>query len=87
MDRRKGSGRRWKAHRFGAALVRTAIALVPIAAGFVAGALVASRLPDPSTPYEVVLWWLTADVWFAVLPAVGLLGLVLNRPSHLLPES
>lgn len=49
---------RWRSRRFSAALVRVLVFVVPIAAGFVVGSLVSRALPDPSTAYEIVFWWI-----------------------------
>ena len=48
---------RWESRRFAAFLVRFAIFVVPLVAGFFAGAAVSHRLPDPETVAQLIQWW------------------------------
>lgn len=49
---------RWRSRPRAAAGLRALIFIVPIAAGFTVGGMVARVLPDPASVYEVAFWWI-----------------------------
>ncbi len=49
---------RWESRPVLSRLLRVAIFLIPLIAGFVVGAIVARSLPDPRSAADVVMWWL-----------------------------
>ena len=51
------SSQRWEARQGAAFVVRASIFIVPLVAGFFAGAAVSRRLPEPERVSQVVLWW------------------------------
>ena len=51
------ASQRWQERRLAAFIVRALIFLVPLVAGFLAGAWVSHRLPEPERVSQVVLWW------------------------------
>ena len=56
-DKQTAASRRWQERRFAAFVVRALIFLVPLLAGFFAGAWVSHRLPEPERVSQVVMWW------------------------------
>jgi putative nucleotidyltransferase with HDIG domain len=56
-DTQTSASQRWQERRFAAFVVRALIFLVPLVAGFFAGAWVSHRLPEPERVSEVVMWW------------------------------
>ncbi len=88
-----GIEERWRSRRITAAVLRALIFLVPIAAGFAVGAMVAQALPEPTSVYEVAFWWIaiiavatvtsTAVDRFArkLLPLTVLLGMTMLFPD------
>lgn len=49
---------RWRSRPRAAAGLRALIFIVPIAAGFTVGGMVARVLPEPASVYEVAFWWI-----------------------------
>lgn len=56
-DKQTSASQRWQERRFAAFVVRALIFLVPLLAGFFAGAWVSHRLPEPERVSQVVMWW------------------------------
>lgn len=85
---------RWRSRRFSAALVRALIFVVPIVAGFVVGSSVSRALPEPSSVYEIVFWWVAiVSVATVTATAVDRIGrqflplAVLLRMTMLFPDA
>lgn len=53
-----GTEDRWRPRRITAGFLRALIFLVPIAAGFAVGGMVAAALPPPTSLYEIGFWWI-----------------------------
>lgn len=66
MEKRSGPAQndqgRWESRRFAAFLVRLAIFVVPLLAGFFAGAAVSRRLPEPQTVAQLIGWWVVTII-------------------------
>lgn len=56
-DNQPVASQRWRERRLAAFFVRASIFFVPLVAGFMAGAWVSHRLPEPERVSQVVLWW------------------------------
>jgi putative nucleotidyltransferase with HDIG domain len=61
-DMETAASQRWQERRFAAFVVRALIFLVPLVAGFFAGAWVSHRLPEPERVSQVVMWWVLTIV-------------------------
>ena len=66
MEKRSGPDQvdqgRWESRRFAAFLVRLAIFVVPLLAGFFAGAAISRLLPEPQTVAQLIGWWVVTIV-------------------------